>query len=94
MTANPGAELLVCPGDLVALRQCDHLDGKRPVRLRVAEVWPSPEWRSWVSLYGREVSEDPDLNGKAVGVQAYKDALRRPGAVTRSPPTGTLAGPC
>ena len=66
------------------LRQCDHLDGKRPVQLRAVEVWPAPEWRSWVSLYGKEISDDPDLNGKAVGVQAYKDALKRPGAVTKT----------
>ncbi|MFY1655121.1 hypothetical protein ACN27J_30105 [Solwaraspora sp. WMMB762] len=90
----PDDEALVCPGDLVALRQCDHLDGKRPVRLRVQEVWPSPEWRSWVLLYGREINdEEPDRDGKAVGVQAYKDALGRPGVVIRTD-RGLPPGPC
>ena len=78
-------EVEICPGDLVALRQCDHLDGLRPVRLRVIEVWPSDSRRSWVLLYGKEVSpEDADRDGVAVSVRAYKDALARPGAVTKT----------
>ena len=100
-------EPLVCPGDLVALRQCDHLDGLRPVRLRVIEVWPSPQWRSWVMLTGYEIDDDPDRHGKTVSVRPYKDALKRPGTVAKSTPgagnpivapapgasTGTLPGP-
>ncbi|WP_326550822.1 hypothetical protein [Micromonospora sp. NBC_01813] len=83
MTTDP----LVCPGDLVALRQCDHLDGLRPIRLRVIEVWPAPPARSWVTLTGREINDgEPDRDGKAVTVRPYKDALARPGAVTRSSP--------
>ncbi|MFV2012826.1 MULTISPECIES: hypothetical protein [unclassified Micromonospora] len=74
----------VCPGDLVALRQCDHVDGDRPVRLRVEEIWPSPEWLSWVTLYGREISDDPQRHGNITSVRAYRDALRRPGIVTRT----------
>jgi len=81
----PDDEALVCPGDLVALRQCDHVDADRPVRLRVEEVWPSPEWFSWVTLYGREVSDDPRRHGSITSVRAYRDALRQPGAVTRTP---------
>ncbi|MFY1694455.1 hypothetical protein [Solwaraspora sp. WMMA2101] len=80
----PDGEVQVCPGDLVALRQCDHLDADRPVRLRVEEVWPSPEWLSWVTLHGREISEDPQRHGTVVAVRAYRDALCRPGIVTRS----------
>ncbi|WFE24795.1 hypothetical protein O7621_13800 [Solwaraspora sp. WMMD937] len=78
----PDDGALVCPGDLMALRQCDHVDGKRRSDSGSRRVWPSPEWRSWVLLHGREINaEEPDRNGKAVGVQAYKDALNRPGAV-------------
>ncbi|MFV2022078.1 hypothetical protein [Micromonospora sp. LOL_023] len=81
---EPAPPVVVCPGDLVALRQCDHLDGRRPIRLRVEEVWPSPDWRSWVTLYGREInSEDPDRDGAIVSVRAYRDALARNGAVTK-----------
>ncbi|WJK40204.1 hypothetical protein O7608_27945 [Solwaraspora sp. WMMA2056] len=37
-----------------------------------------------MALYGREINtEDGDRDGKAVGVQAYKDALRRRGTVTK-----------
>ncbi|WFE27137.1 hypothetical protein O7623_28465 [Solwaraspora sp. WMMD791] len=74
---------LACPGDLVALRQCDHVDADRPVRLRVTEIWPSPEEHSWVRIDGWEIDpDDTDRDGKAVSVRAYKDALRRPGTVT------------
>lgn len=78
------SELPVCPGDLVILRQVDHLAADRPVQLRVVEVWPAPEWRTWVLISGVEIKPgDADRDGKTVNVQAYRDALDRPGAVYR-----------
>lgn len=82
---EPGTAADLCPGDLVALRQCDHVAADRPVRLRVIEVWPTPALCSWVMITGHEINgDDPDRDGTAVTVRPYRDALARPGTVIRS----------
>ena|GEM_PF-419265 len=93
---EPGTAPDLCPGDLVALRQCDHVAADRPVRLRVVEVWTTPQKCSWVMITGHEVSDEPDRNGIAVTVRPYRDALAREGVVIRPDP-GPVAGrsgPC
>ncbi|MDG4765219.1 hypothetical protein O7632_14105 [Solwaraspora sp. WMMD406] len=84
----------VCPGDVVDLRAADHLDGLRPVRLEVGEVGPDVSWQSWINLLGKEISDDPNRNGKLVMVRPYKDALRRPGTLTQRDPVEECARHC
>ncbi|MDG4763252.1 hypothetical protein O7632_03880 [Solwaraspora sp. WMMD406] len=74
------------PGDVVDVRAADHLDGLRPVRLTVAEVGPDVPWQSWIIVMGPEISDDPERSGTLVMVRPYKDALVRPGVLTRHEP--------
>ena len=88
----PEPEPLVRAGDRVTLAPADYEGGLRPITLDVSQASTDVPWCEWIFMMGAEASASPDRDGRLVSARAFKQALRRPGVVTRGQPPGPHPG--